>query len=167
MAGDWMKLELETPNKPEIFRLSTALNISKDEVVGKLVRFWGWFNQHSVDGCEPADTAFMLDDMLQCDGFCNALIDVDWMTTDGESIQVSKFDRHNSKGAKQRGMSNRRVAKHREKKKQAADGNANVTQLPLQERIPEKRIEENRRDTPEKKRGGGGGLDELEMEVKK
>jgi len=40
MAGDWIKVEHWTPDKPEIFRLADELEIDPDAVVGKLVRLW-------------------------------------------------------------------------------------------------------------------------------
>ena len=45
-----MKLELATIDKPEILRIARALGIDRDAALGKVVRVWAWFNQHSVDG---------------------------------------------------------------------------------------------------------------------
>lgn len=151
MAGDWMKIELVTPDKPEVFQIAQILEIEPDAVVGKLVRFWAWFNEQSVDGKEPAGTIFLLNRAVQNDRFCDALIEVGWLETDGEFIQIPEFDRHNGKGAKIRAQSNRRTAKHRAKKvnkiKAIAGGNEKVTEEALQKRIPEKRREE--KSTPE------------------
>lgn len=166
MSGDWMKIELSTPEKPEIYRIGMSLDIDTDSVLGKLVRFWCWFNAHSIDGKEPADAVFFLDKMVGCNGFCDALIEVGWLETDGEYIQVEKFDRHNGDGAKKRATTNRRVARHRHKGKQKADSNGNETVVALQKRIPEKRIEE--KNTPERKVVGvGGDTLEIDVEVKK
>lgn len=35
MASNWIKLEVITPDKPEIFRLAEILNIDPDAALGK------------------------------------------------------------------------------------------------------------------------------------
>ena len=152
MAGDWMKIELVTPDKPEVSQLAQILGIDPDAVVGKLVRFWGWFNEQSVDGKAPASTIFLLNRIVHEDRFCDAMFEVGWLETDGEYFQIPNLDHHNSNGAKTRALGNRRQAKHRAKKanenKEINSGNGNVTESALQNRIPEKRREEKRRDAP-------------------
>jgi len=38
MAGDWIKLEHTTPDKPEVFAMADTLGIDPDAVTGKLCR---------------------------------------------------------------------------------------------------------------------------------
>ena len=38
MAGDWLKVEVATPDKPEIWLIAEELQIDPDAVVGKLLR---------------------------------------------------------------------------------------------------------------------------------
>ncbi|EPO1283207.1 hypothetical protein ACT6KQ_004267, partial [Shigella flexneri] len=45
MASNWIKLEVITPDKPEIFRLAEILNIDPDAALGKVIRFWAWADQ--------------------------------------------------------------------------------------------------------------------------
>ena len=40
MAGDWIKIEENTPDKPEVHKMASILGIDPDAVVGKLVRVW-------------------------------------------------------------------------------------------------------------------------------
>lgn len=47
MAGDWIKFELTTLDKPEVCQLADLAGIDPDAVVGKLMRVWGWFDQQT------------------------------------------------------------------------------------------------------------------------
>ena len=40
MSGDWIKIEVCLPDKPEIWAMSESLNIDPDAVTGKLIRVW-------------------------------------------------------------------------------------------------------------------------------
>ena len=50
MASNWIKLEVITPDKPEIFRLAEILNIDPDAALRKVIRFWAWADQQMIDG---------------------------------------------------------------------------------------------------------------------
>ena len=149
MAGDWMKVELVTPDKPEVFQMAQILGIDPDAVVGKLIRVWGWFNSQTENGESSAHMALHLNRMVSNEDFCEAMIEIGWLESDGEVIRIPKFDRHNSQGAKTRALKNRRTAEYRSREKKPDSGcDANVPLAPSQERLPEKRREKKRRDTP-------------------
>lgn len=40
VAGDWIKVEHATPDKPEVVLMSSILKIDQDAVTGKLLRVW-------------------------------------------------------------------------------------------------------------------------------
>lgn len=40
MAGDWIKFEIGTSDKPEVRAIAHDLNIDLDAVIGKLLRVW-------------------------------------------------------------------------------------------------------------------------------
>ncbi len=42
MAGDWMKVEKVTPDKPEIEAMASKLELDPDAVFGKCFRIWRW-----------------------------------------------------------------------------------------------------------------------------
>jgi len=144
MAGDWIKVEITTPDKPEVFEMAEALNLPPDEVLGKLIRVWIWADQHTRDGNAPSVTKALLDRYAAVTGFAAAMISVGWLLESGGRIQFPHFDRHNGKTAKTRALGAKRTQSHR-------SGNASVTQPPLQDRdsgvtdsLPEKRREEKR-----------------------
>jgi hypothetical protein len=138
MAGDWIKFELATPDKPEVWAIASSLSIDPDAVVGKLLRVWGWFDQQTENGNAPSVSKMLLDRLVGVSGFCNAVIEADWMSDDGKVLSLPHFDRHNGKTAKNRALTAKRVAGH--KAKTNAEGNEKVTQTPLPKE--EKRREE-------------------------
>jgi len=142
MAGDWIKFESATPDKPEVWAIAASLSIDPDAVVGKLLRVWGWFDQQTEDGNAPSVSKMLLDRLVGVTGFCKAVIDADWMNDDGVTLSLPHFDRHNGKTAKNRATTAKRVAAFKNKPlKSNDDANDKVTQAPLPKE--EKRREEN------------------------
>ena len=136
MAGDWMKIELELPDKPEVHAMAGILNLDPDAVVGKLIRVWQWFDKHTTDGNALGVTFSLPDRITNVTGFAEAMLFVGWLEQKDKFLIMPKFDRHTSQSAKTRALSNKRVAKSR---------NApSVTKA-----LPEKRREEkNNKYTP-------------------
>ena len=129
MAGDWMKIELELPDKPEVHSIAGILNLDPDCVVGKLIRVWQWFDKHTTDGNAYGVTYSLLDRITNVTGFSEAMSFVGWLEQKDKYLVMPKFDRHTSESAKTRALTNKRVAKLRNA--------ANVTKT-----LPEKRREE-------------------------
>lgn len=130
MAGDWMKIELELPDKPEVHAIANTLSLDPDAVVGKLVRVWQWFDKHTTDGNAHGVTYSLIDRITNVTGFGEAMMFVGWLEQNDKNLTMPKFDRHNSKSAKTRALTTKRVQKSRNAE--------SVT-----EALPEKRREEN------------------------
>jgi hypothetical protein len=130
MAGDWMKIELELPDKPEIYEMAGILNIDPDAVTGKLLRVWAWFNKQTTNGNAHGVTFSLLDRITCVTGFGEAMMFVGWIEQNDKDLCMPKFDRHTSESAKTRALTSKRVSKNR---------NAPSVTLAL----PEKRREEN------------------------
>ena len=45
----WTPIHHATPDKPEVIKLARILNLSTDDILGKLVRFWIWVDVNFVD----------------------------------------------------------------------------------------------------------------------
>lgn len=117
MAGDWLKLEITTPDKPEVFELASLLMIDDhDTVFAKLVRVWIWFDQQTENGEVPSTSKLYLDRVTGIKGFCDAMITVGWMYEENKRIWLPNFDRHNGVSAKKRIDAARRKAKSRSAK---------------------------------------------------
>ena len=145
MAGDWIKVEHTTPDKPEVVKLAGILGIDQDAVVGKLLRLWIWADQQSVSGNAITVTNSFLDRLVFCPGFAAGLVKVGWLNGREGLLSIPNFDRHTGQSAKNRANTNRRVANSRKAhhERVAKTCNENVTLEPLQKPLPEKRREDN------------------------
>lgn len=163
MAASWIKVEVITPDKPEIYLISERLNIDPDMVLGKLIRLWVWADQQIAisnandvtdselkeNGCNaPVLNKIAIDRIAFMPGFADALIYAGWLKQDGDSLYFNNFEKHNGKNSKKRALTNDRVSKSRDLKragntKSNAKRNAgNVTQ-PDQKTLPEEEEEED------------------------
>lgn len=151
MAGTWIKVEKNTPEKPEVYAIAAALNIDPDLAFAKCFKLWRWADDHTTNGNATSVTEFLLDSITGVKGFAVALEKVGWLIVNkrGDSaaifgIEIPNFERHMGEGAKQRALTANRVEKSRAKKKPGKQSDP-VTIDPL----PEKRREEkNIEDTP-------------------
>lgn len=134
MAGDWIKLQKDTPDKPEVLAIATRLNIDPDAVVGKLVRIWSWFDTHTIDGNALSVTFSFLDRLTGVTGFAEQVALVGWLEQDGHTLRLPNFGYHNGKTAKTRALGKNRAENHRNN----SESNAESVTKPS----PEKRREE-------------------------
>lgn len=141
MAGDWIKLEHATPDKPEVVKLASILNVDQDAIVGKLIRLWIWADQNSVNGNDVSVTDSFIDRLTFCNGFSIALRNVGWLTGKNGCLMLPNFERHNGQTSKSRAVTNRRVARHRSTCNDVSV--TDVTDEALEKPLPEKRREDN------------------------
>lgn len=114
MAGEWLKFEVSTPEKREVFSITTAMGWDDpDLTVGKLLKVWRWFDQQTVSGNADGVTLALLDRIIGVSGFSQAMCDVGWLAVTEAGITLPNFDRHNGKTAKDRALTAKRVAKHK------------------------------------------------------
>ena len=142
MSADWIKFEVTTPDKPEVVRMASILNIDQDSVTGKLLRVWIWCNANSVTGSDVPVTSAFIDRLTACPGFAVAMREVGWLFGRDAALEFPHFSRHNGQSAKARAEVARRVSKHRQTVGCNANTVTNVTPKPLQKPLPEKRREE-------------------------
>ena len=109
MADFWIKIEKNTPDKIEVYQMAEILGISKDEVLGKLIRAWSWIDGNSSDGHIQSVTGSLLDDITKCDGFADAMKSVKWLSENN----IPNFDRHLGESAKKRAKDTERKRKSR------------------------------------------------------
>jgi hypothetical protein len=139
MAGDWIKLQKDTPDKPEILAMSSRLGIDSDAVVGKLVRIWSWFDTHTTSGNASCVTYSFLDRLAGVTGFAEQMALVGWLEQIGHDLKLSNFGYHNGETAKTRALGKNRTKKSRSN----APSSATIVTEPL----PEKRREEKKKYT--------------------
>ena len=140
MAGDWIKMEKATPDKPEVIAIASRLGIDPDAAFGKLFRVWCWFDSHTIDGNAVGVTFSFLDRIAGVTGFAEQMALAGWLIENGSTLSLPNFEYHNGESAKKRAVTQKRVANHRDKVKR--DSNADVTHGALPKALPEKRREE-------------------------
>jgi hypothetical protein len=155
MAGDWIKLEKATLDKPEVFEMAGLLGIDPDAVIGKLLRVWDWFDDQSIDGYAPVTLAAQLNRNSGYAGFTEAMKQVGWLAEENGKISIPNFHRHNGETSKQRALSAKRMAKRRAK----SDGDSVTTSVTKVQ--PEKRREEKSIIVTLKSNKAKGSIDEL------
>jgi hypothetical protein len=111
-----MKVELSTIDKPEVLGIARRLGVTRDDALGKVIRLWGWFNAHSVDGIVVGAVDADIDALVLHEGFATALREVGWLGDDpaGRGVGIPKFDRHTSESAKNRALKAERQARWRD-----------------------------------------------------
>ena len=151
MSGDWAKVELNTPDKPEIWQIAEILEIDPDAAFGKVFRIWAWFDEHTEDGNAPSVTKKLLDRKVGVTNFCNAMLQTGWMTEHEGVVTLTNFGKHNGETAKKRANTAKRVAQHRAN---AGSGECNAQSVTSALAREEKRREEknsNKRTTSRNK----------------
>jgi hypothetical protein len=134
MAGDWIKIEAVTPDKPEIDLLAELLDTTVNEVLGGLVRLWIWADQQTIDGNARSVTKSAIDRHSGVTGLADSMLDpsIQWLVTcEGGGFQFPNFDRHNGQTAKQRALTAKRVAQH---KKRSGNDPSVTRALPREEK---------------------------------
>jgi hypothetical protein len=148
VAGDWIKLEKPTLDKPEVFAIATKINIDADAVLGKLFRVWNWFDDHTQNGNAHGVTHLLLDRLTAVTGFGDAMIEVGWMIETDGNLTIPHFERHNGETAKKRAVTKNRVEKYRNLKRSSnADGNAEGVTADVTATLPNA-LPEKRRSKP-------------------
>jgi len=138
----WLKFDVTTPEKPEVLAITVAMGWDDpDLTVGKLLKVWRWFDQHTVDGNAKSVTPALLDRLIGVTGLTQAIADSGWLVIHSGGLTLPNFETHNGKTAKDRALTASRVAKS----KSNAKGNASTVTEPLARE--EKRREEKKVNT--------------------
>lgn len=102
MAGDWIKMRTDLLTSPKVVRMASALKADRFRIAGGLLSVWSLFDVHSEDGALVGYSLELLDELAAWPGFSAAMIDVEWLIQDGESLILPSFDVHNGASAKRR-----------------------------------------------------------------
>jgi len=149
VAGDWLKMESNTPEKPEVMAITVTMGWDDpDLTVGKLFRVWRWFDQQTTDGNAPRVTTALLDRIAGAPGFSEAMILAGWLTRMESGLSLPKFDAHNGASAKARAQGAKRASNFRSTDLSNADSNADSVTESVTNALPreEKRREDKEQD---------------------
>lgn len=118
MTAHWIKVEKDTPAKPEVMRLAALLDIDEFTVVGHLIAFWSWVDSNLSPECPRTQgTIRGLDRIAGRTGFCEAMIAVGWLSHADGVFEIPKMGRHMGKSAKMRAEDTEKKAKKRSRQK--------------------------------------------------
>ena len=81
MKSDFIKVGHRLSECPEVISIATSLGLSEDEVVGKLIRIWGWAKRQDIgrDSFDVGITPAWIDRYLACPGFAKAMSYERWI----------------------------------------------------------------------------------------
>lgn len=148
MAGDWLKIEVSLPDKPEVWEMAGILSIDPDAVVGKLLKVWRWFDAHTESGNASGVTFALVDSKAGVNGFAEAMSFVGWLIQDGRELKLPNFDRHNGKTAKNRALTAKRVASHKDKANAKGNDASVSCALPREEKRREEKKDQKPLSSP-------------------
>ena len=115
----WIKIDVDTPNKPAIVRLANDCGVSRGDAFLAFFRLYSWLDEQTADGTLYAD-AEEVDAIARLPGTAASLARSGLITfyTDGR-LTVTNWQEHNGQSAKRRAMDARRQNECRERKRQA------------------------------------------------
>ncbi len=109
----WIAYDKLLPEKPEISKIMTILNISREQAVMGCLRVWSWADDHTVNGATSMITLADLDHAARINGFGEAMRDAGWVLFDGQSMIFPNYERWNLRTARRRRLTAERVARWR------------------------------------------------------
>ncbi|MCX7504540.1 hypothetical protein [Delftia tsuruhatensis] len=152
MAGEWIKFDNSLPEKPETLAITAKMGWDDpDLTVGKLMRLFRWFDQHTTDGNAVGVTPTLLDRVLGVTGFTECVATVGWIVVTEDSISLANFDKHNGATAKSRAQGAKRAATHRSNASSNGESNADGVTRPSPR---EEKRREDKDNTPQPPTGG-------------
>lgn len=116
MSMSWIKIRTNLRDDPRVISIATCLGVHRDLVVGKLVVFWSWADQHTSDGNALSVTLSFLDELVSCPRFSENLQKVGWLAGNDGNISIPNFEEHNGQSAKRRSLTSKRVSVFRQSK---------------------------------------------------
>lgn len=115
MAGDWIKIEHATIDKPEIYQMAEILDLDPHHILGSIISVWVWMDKQ-LESCNANRvTKKLLDRKADVTGFADAMLQVGWLSECDSGFEVPNFERHLGNSAKKRAETARRVTKYRQK----------------------------------------------------
>jgi hypothetical protein len=153
MAGDWIKIRTELINDLDVMDICEATTLDEYEVVGRLVKLWGWANHNTTDGYLRKMTPARLDKFVHHAGFASALLDAAWLVESKDGMTIPNWQKHNGSGAKVRAEAAARQAASRSRHK-AVTGMSQDFVTPVtvlsQDSVTREDLEQNKTETKTK-----------------
>jgi hypothetical protein len=98
----WIKMKVDLSTNPKVVRISSALKADRLSTVGALHAVWSLFDTHSESGELVGYSPEILDEMISWKGFAAAMISVEWLSVNDNSLSMKDYDENNGTSAKKR-----------------------------------------------------------------
>ena len=113
MAGDWIPASVDLTRKREVLALSEICTLSRHEVAGRLMEFWGWASGETDDGLLVGITVRLLSGLFPdtCPAgvqFWSEVVRVGWLIETPNGLRIPNAEHWITKGAKARLLDARR-----------------------------------------------------------
>lgn len=128
MAGDWIAIDHDFPEKEEVIAICAKSGASVAETMLALFRLWRWADRHTEDG-RLRNVSVTGVTLLcgQSDAFWHAVESVGWIEIDGDDIVVPRFAHRFGESARSRMLGTKRMQRFRGKKSKAKKRHKSVT----------------------------------------
>ena len=127
MSLSWIKVRSHLKSDPKVICIAEDLKLDRYAVIGRVVAFWAWADEFSVDGNALVVTSSFIDEEFSCLGFASALRKVGWLSGQEGNLTIPNFAKHMGKSAKSRALTKERVGFLKIKKKEGEGNDAIVT----------------------------------------
>lgn len=154
MAGDWIQIDCDLPEKVETQMICDRAECNADVTLGRLVLLWRWVDRHATrEFIQGATITTLCRVALGDEQFWRAVESVGWLKIEPDGIRIPKWSKRFSQSSKKRMLSNRRVSSLRARR------NADVTQERYKKRTraltreEKRRVEESKEEKSEEDKG--------------
>ena len=104
MAGDWAKFCYDLFDRRQTIAMSAMLGEEVETIVGRCMRVWIWAQRHTTTGKIKGVTRDTIDTIARKPKFAESMEKVGWLLVSDGFVRFSKWNKHNSKGARARGL---------------------------------------------------------------
>lgn len=111
MAGDWIMLDHELPQKPEFMAIMGKTGEEPATILGRLAMLWCLVDRQTVNGVLPHVSLKALSRMFGGDeAFWQAVVDVGWLAISDAGAEIPRFDSRFGNSARKRMLAAKRMA---------------------------------------------------------
>lgn len=154
VAGDWIQIDCDLPEKIETQMICDRANCSADVTIGRLVLLWRWIDRHATrEFVQGASVSTLSRVALGDESFWRAVESVGWLKIEPDGIRIPKWSKRFSKSSKARAL--KLVRNHRYRAKRGANGAHErlVSASSAHLREEKKRVEKSREEKSKEDKG--------------
>lgn len=130
MAGDWIKMRLDLPRRPQVAAMATMVGCTRPALIGGLYVAWSLFDANTDNGLLRFYTPAMLDSEAELPGLAAAMERVGWLAAVPDGLTMPGFDEHMGECSRRREKEAQRKAKQRQRKRAETAAGAYVGHVP-------------------------------------